>query len=442
VRTRRKTLWAPLTAGFGALLVLIVLATVTTLTKSFAIFQQLSTAHDTHDRVAEALLRLRADLYLAGILKRDFLLDRSENQSSSYGEQFAKIQNSAEESLRTIENSLGHERPQSVARLRSEVTSYIRPLRQALDWEPVYAPALRAYLLRLQLRQRTSALQIAAEIEKLNRDALTRQQHEIAQAEGEFRRTLLVISIASVLIGLAVAAFTVFYTRRLEKHSDEVQSELRRLSQHIVQVQEHERKSISRELHDEVGQMLTGLRMELANLDGPAIQQSPADYQRLQEAKRLTERTLQCVRNLSMLLRPSMLDDLGLSPAVNWQAKEFSRRSGIPVDVAIEGEVDSVPDEVRTCLYRVVQEALTNVARHASAKRIRLLMKREGEHVSVAIEDDGAGFNVGMSRPNGLGLIGLKERVAELSGTVQIASAPGKGTRVSVQIPVASAVAV
>jgi signal transduction histidine kinase len=305
----------------------------------------------------------------------------------------------------------------------------------------VYAPALRSYLLRLQLRQRTSALQIAAEIEKLNRDALKNQQEQIAQAENEFRRTLLFISIASVVFGMAVAGFTIFYTRRLEKHSDEVQSELRRLSQRIVQVQEHERKSISRELHDEVGQMLTGLRMELANLDGPAIQQNTSDYQRLQEAKRLTERTLQCVRNLSMLLRPSMLDDLGLSPAVNWQAKEFSRRSGIPVDVVIQGEVDTVPDEVRTCLYRVVQEALTNVARHARAKRIRLLVKREGEHVSVAIEDDGSGFAALTPRTNGLGLVGLKERVAELSGTVQIASAPGKGTRVSVQIPVAGAVA-
>jgi signal transduction histidine kinase len=441
VRTRRNTLWVPLTAGFGTLLVLIVLATVVTLTKSFAIFQHLSNAHETHYRVAEALLRLRSDLYLAGILKRDFLLDRDENQTPSYGEQFAKIQSSAEESLRTIEKSLGHERPESVARLRTEVTGYIRPLKQAIDWEPVYAPALRSYLLRLQLRQRTSALQIAAEIEKLNRDALKNQQDQIAQAENEFRRTLLLISVASIVFGVAIAGFTIFYTRRLEKHSDEVQSELRRLSQRIVQVQEHERKSISRELHDEVGQMLTGLRMELANLDGPAIQQSTSDYQRLQEAKRLTERTLQCVRNLSMLLRPSMLDDLGLSPAVNWQAKEFSRRSGIPVDVIIQGEVDTVPDEVRTCLYRVVQEALTNVARHARAKRIRLVIKREGEVVSVAIEDDGSGFAVLTPRTNGLGLVGLKERVAELSGTVQIASTPGKGTRVSVQIPVAGAVA-
>jgi two-component system sensor histidine kinase UhpB len=162
----------------------------------------------------------------------------------------------------------------------------------------------------------------------------------------------------------------------------------------------------------------------------------------LQEAKGLTERTLQCVRNLSMLLRPSMLDDLGLSPAVNWQVKEFSRRSGLPVDLTINGDVDSVPDEVRTCLYRVVQEALTNVARHANAKRIQVAISRENGQVSAAIEDDGAGFS--LSRPRkapGLGLVGLKERVSELSGKVQVVSAPGRGTRVHVRIPVGEAVA-
>jgi signal transduction histidine kinase len=185
--------------------------------------------------------------------------------------------------------------------------------------------------------------------------------------------------------------------------------------------------------------MLTGLRMELANLDVPAIQQNPVDYHRLQEAKRLTERTLQCVRNLSMVLRPSMLDDLGLSPALNWQAKEFSRRSGIPVDVNIQGEVDAVPDEVRTCVYRVVQEALTNVSRHAEAQRIKLLVKREGEQIAVSIEDDGKGFDASCSpKASGIGLVGLKERVSELSGTTKITSEPGKGTQINVHIPLAA----
>jgi signal transduction histidine kinase len=234
-----------------------------------------------------------------------------------------------------------------------------------------------------------------------------------------------------------VALFTILYTRRLERNSETVRLELKRLSQHMVKAQELERRNISRELHDEVGQMLTGLRMELANLDVPAIRQNTTDYQRLEEAKRLTERTLQCVRDLSMLLRPSMLDDLGLSPALRWQAREFSRRSGIAVNLTINGEVDVVPDEVRTCVYRVVQEALTNIARHAHARRINLRVTREGEHIGVTIEDDGCGFDVAKApRSSGIGLLGLKERVSELAGTTRIVSQPGKGTHISVQLPV------
>jgi signal transduction histidine kinase len=436
----RRRLWVPLTLGFGTLLALTAAGAVVTLTKSFEIFDQLQSAHENHYRVAESLMKLRSDLYLAGILKRDFLLDRGENQSLSYGQEFAEIQTSADASLKKIESAFAED-PKALARLRAEVTAYMLPLREALSWEPVAAPTLRAYLLRLQLRQRTAALQIAEEIEKLNSEALKDQQQQIASAETDFRKSLLWISLVGLFFGIGIAVFTILYTRRLEDESNEAQAEARRLSQHVVRVQEHERKSISRELHDEVGQMLTGLRMELANLDGPALQADAADHQRLQEAKRLAERTLQCVRNLSMLLRPSMLDDLGLSPAVSWQTKEFSRRSGIPVDLTIEGEVDSVPDEVRTCLYRVVQEALTNVARHARARRIGVVIARIDGRVSAAIEDDGDGFSVlRPGRTHGLGLVGLKERVSELSGKVQITSAPGQGTRVYVQIPVEDAV--
>lgn len=431
--TRR--LGFPLALGFGTLLILAVVATGVTLNRSFAIFRQVAAAHEDHFRVADALHRLRSDLYLAGIYKRDFLLDRNVGQSQNYGEEFNELQRSAEHNLRTIEQAVGQDSGAAVQRLRAEVAAYMRPLRESLDWEPVIAPSLRYLLLRAQLKQRSAALQIAAEIEKLNADALANQQQEIAAAESRFRRTLLLISFVGVLLGAAIAWFTILYTRRLEKHSDEVRSELRQLSQHVVKVQEHERRSISRELHDEVGQTLTGLRMELANLDGPSLQQNTVDYQRLQEAKRLSERALQSVRSLSMLLRPSMLDDLGLGPAVSWQAREFSRRSGVPVDVAVDGDVDDVPDEIRTCLYRVVQEALTNIARHAAATRIRLSLKRSADEVSVVVDDNGAGFDPSRPRTRGLGLVGMKERAAELSGTVDVASAPGKGTRISVRIP-------
>ena len=437
MRIPEKTIRVPLTLAFVLLLVLIVAAAALTLTKSVAIFDLLAQTHEAHDDITEALQRLRSDLYLAGILKRDFLLDRDTEQAATYGPQFAEIQASAEQNLKYIESSLGRQQPAAVQRLRSEVTAYMRPLKEALDWDPRLAPWLRAFLLRAQVKQRTAALQMAGEIEKLNTNSLKVQKERIAKAERDFRRALLAISFATLVIGLTIAFFTIVYTGRLERHSEEVRGELKRLSQHVVRAQEVERRNISRELHDEVGQMLTGLRMELANLDVPAIRQNPTDYHRLQEAKRLTERTLQCVRNLSMVLRPSMLDDLGLAPALRWQAKEFSRRSGIPVDVNIDGDVDAVPDDVRTCVYRVVQEALTNVSRHADAHRIKLLVKREGERIEVLIEDDGKGFDASLTpKSSGIGLLGMKERVSELSGTTRIASEPGKGTHIVVHLPV------
>jgi signal transduction histidine kinase len=312
----------------------------------------------------------------------------------------------------------------------------MRPLEQALDWEPVEANGLRWYLLRLQLRQRTKALQLAAEIENLNSNALREQQRRIALAEGDFRTTLLFISIACVALGLLIAAFTLVYIRRLERRSDEMQSELRRLSHQMVKVQEHERRTISRELHDEVGQMLTGLRMELANLDGPHMQLDPENAHRLHEAKRLTERTLQSVRDLAMVLRPSMLDDLGLSPAINWYAREFSRRSGLSLNLSITGEVDTLPDEVRTCLYRVIQEALTNVARHAQARKVKLMVNRDAKAVTATVEDDGIGFNTARRPIVGVGILGIRERVQELSGHLDLISSPGAGSRITIQIPV------
>lgn len=438
---KRIKLWVPLTAGFTMVLVLTAVATLVMLNRSFVIFDQLAGAYEKHYRAADALMHLRADLYLAGILKRDFLLDRTDNQDVGYGEQFAGIQASAESCLNTIDAAFAEHRS-AIARLRTEVTTYMRPLRQALDWEPVLGRSLREYLLRIQVKQRTAAIKIADEIEKLNSDALVSQKQQIEAAENVFRQTLLSISTIGVLFGIAVAAVTAIYIRRLELQSDEAHSELRRLSQHVVRVQEYERKSISRELHDEIGQMLTGLRMELANLDGPALRQDPADYQRLQESKRLAERVLQCVRDLSMLLRPSMLDDLGLSPALQWQAREFSRRSGIPVDCSIDGDVDSVPEELRTCVYRVTQEALTNAARHANASRVGIELRRRGSMLTLSINDNGNGFSPDRPKSaHGFGLIGLKERVTELSGTVWIDSAPGKGTRIVASIPVQGAAA-
>lgn len=405
--------------------------------ETFRSREQLSSAYERHYRIADALMRIRSDLYLAGILKRDFLLDPAPSHGPEYGEQFAAIKASTDQHLHTLETILTFGEATSLARLRTEVQSYMQPLDQALDWEPILSGTVQWQLLKQQMQQRGSALQMAADLEKLNARDLSIQQKKTRLAEEQFRSFLSIMGGTSLFLGLLIASLTVWHMRRLERQSESAQSELRELSHQLVKVQEQERKSISRELHDEVGQMLTGLRMELGNLDCPHAREDPAFYQRLLETKRIAEQSLRTVRNLAMVLRPSMLDDLGLSPALRWQAKEFTLRSDVPVELSIVGDVDAVSDDLRTCVYRIVQEALTNAGRHARAKHIRVTIERRAHNVIATIEDDGSGFDRDKPARRGLGLLGMEERVRELAGTLEIKSGPGKGTRILIRLPIA-----
>lgn len=428
--------WITLGIGFALLLALISLSTIGTLRETFRNRQQLSEAYERHYKIADALMRIRSDLYLAGILKRDFLLDPAPSHAPEYGTQFAEIKSSTDGHLHTLETLLTAGESASLSGLRSELQSYMRPLDQALDWEPIASGPVQWRLLKLQLRQRDSALDMAADIEKLNARDLALQQEKVQLSEDQFRRFLTLMAGSSLALALLIAGLTVWHMRNLERQSEQAKADLRDLSHQLVKVQEQERKTISRELHDEVGQLLTGLRMELGNLDNPHAREDPAFHQRLLETKRIAEQSLRTVRDMAMLLRPSMLDDLGLSPALRWQAKQFTRRSDVPVELSISGDVDTLSDEVRTCIYRIVQEALTNAGRHARASNIRVAIERIERKVTAVIEDDGVGFERRHTRLPGLGLLGMEERVRELHGTLEIRSRPGPGTRIRIQIPV------
>ncbi len=211
-----------------------------------------------------------------------------------------------------------------------------------------------------------------------------------------------------------------------QKATEQAEIRLRQLSQQLVSSQEQERKALSRELHDEIGQLLTALRMELGNLErarsAPASEVDP----HLEQAKKLAESTLRTTRDIAMGLRPAMLDVLGLGPALEWQAREFSRRYNTPIQLEVDGDLKHLPDQHRTYLYRIVQEGLTNCARHAQAKNIRVKLQETGGQVAVAIEDDGVGFQREDGVAYGLGLLGITERVRELCGQVTIDSAPGQ----------------
>jgi signal transduction histidine kinase len=181
--------------------------------------------------------------------------------------------------------------------------------------------------------------------------------------------------------------------------------------------------------------MLTGLRMELAAIARSKAASAPEVTAALDRAKTNAEQTLHVVRNIAMLLRPSMLDDLGLTPALTWLAKEMERSSGMEIRREIDPAVDQLPDAHRTCLYRLVQEALTNASRHSGARTVDLRVKRARGSVRVSVTDDGRGFDLLQEKKKGLGLIGMEERVRELGGQLSITSLPGRGASVEIVLP-------
>src|SRR5579875_767005 len=206
----------------------------------------------------------------------------------------------------------------------------------------------------------------------------------------------------------------------------------------IIAAQEQERKRIARELHDETSQVLTSLLISLAILE-EAITNDEA-RQRITETRALAHQTLRAIRNLSIDLRPSALDDLGLLPALRWYVKEYQHKFPIEVDFQASGFKKRLPPEMETAIYRIVQESLTNIAKHAQAHTATITLREDADAVYATISDDGKGFDLdelqrGQDRDRGLGLVGMHERAHLLGGTLAIESAPGQGTTIQFRIP-------
>jgi signal transduction histidine kinase len=211
------------------------------------------------------------------------------------------------------------------------------------------------------------------------------------------------------------------------------------LSARLLDVQEEERKFLARELHDEVGQTLTALRMELS--PAAAVIQHDGARERLRNCQDLAERAVRTVRHISLMLRPSLLDDLGLDAALEWHLNEFSRRSGIQSECVMDEAMPELSDETRTCIYRVAQEALNNCEKYSRATRARLVVRLSEESIMLEISDNGAGFQLtrrGMPA-RGTGLLGIRERVSRLHGSTLIDTNPGSGMRIVVTLPLAAA---
>jgi len=431
-----------LTVGFGGLLVIIALAGLDTL-------RVLRQIRANEDQIRQEFLfrnhvlnNIRSDLYLSGTYVRDYLLEPDFERAESYRATLQKVRTEMDSALESYGSKLDPEQSRDYAALKIELAGY---------WD-VLEPVLRlnnqerqrkgyAFLRDEVFPRRMAMLDIANRIDSINEQQLSAGNQRDAGLLSSFQNRLTLTLFVTVVLGMGMAAFSMRKILKLESHAHtqyeevvQARKQLENLSARLVQAQETERRSLARELHDEVGQALSAVLVELRNLSIGLPSQSEEQLSKhLETIKGLVENTVRMVRNMSLLLRPSMLDDLGLIPALQWQAREVSRRTCMDVTVSTDLVSDDLPDEYKTCIYRVVQEALHNCSAHSQATAVRIKVEQEPERLTLSIRDNGKGFDVQQSK--GLGLLGIEERAAHLGGKCQIHSKLGSGTTLAIELP-------
>ncbi|MGA8597221.1 MAG: ATP-binding protein [Bryobacteraceae bacterium] len=428
--------------GFGGLLLLLAITGLNAL----SVLRKIQTRNESiredyfnRDRILE---QLRSDVYLSGTYVRDFLLEQDPNLADTHRKELDDARSRIESNVATYNRILRPEERAPFQQFTSEVKTYFNSLRPALDWNAAQRRALGySFMKNSLLPRRMVIVHLADQISKVNQKQMNAGNQQVAILFGDFRRSLIVLLVVTLTGGTLLAGGSIYRILRLERVSaqrfDEVEQArgaLRELSARLIEVQESERRALSRELHDEVGQSLSALLLGLGNVAAILPPETDDDARgQLNDLRRLAEKTVAVVRDMSLLLRPSMLDDLGLIPAVQWQAREVSRTKNLAVQVQAGALPEDIPDEHKTCIYRIVQEALHNIARHAKAKNVRIQLTQSSDSLLLTIQDDGQGF--APEREKGVGLLGMEERVTHLGGSFHVDSAPGRGTSIRIELP-------
>lgn len=443
-RTSRRwhNVWSVFLVALSSLLLLMFLPGLIGLRQMERLYDRMRAAQEEYQRNQQILFELSRSFFFTSVLIRDFLLDTSEQQDRQYLEEFQHARESVEVQLRLLAASIGPQEEETYRRLRSETDRYWSSVLPIFRWTPQQRRERGTYFLRDEHRpRRQTILAIADEIRRLDTDLYEQQYRQMDEGLRGFRRDLGRIIFFALLTGVAVSGGSLWRIVVLERQNrieqmraERTGQELRHLSTRLMSAQEEERKSISRELHDEVGQKLTALRLELGSLERLRAGDEDEFRAHLNEAKDLAEQSLRTIRDISAVLRPSLLDDLGLGPAIQRQARQFSRHTGIPATVQIEGDLDGLSERRRTCIFRIVQETLTNCARHSQATEVKIDLRGDNQGVVLTVSDNGAGFDPRQPAARGLGLIGIEERVRELGGSIQIDTAPGKGVKLEVRV--------
>jgi signal transduction histidine kinase len=396
----------------------------------------------------ETLSTIRSQVLLASVYVRDALLDPEPTTVEEYRRRMEASLKQVDQALDSYVPVLGSAAEQEgIEHLRAEITSFRSAMVDLLASDSGHWRAEAQALLRSRIMpKRELALRVSDEAQAINRLAYVRQQTVVAEANDTTQTRLWQGFGVVLLAGLGIAVLAIGYAGRLEERlktqrTKDVQNtrDLQRLSAQLVNAQEDERRSIARELHDEVGQVLLAIKVEAAWAQRQA-QAAGLDANVFAGVTSLTENALHTVRDLSRILRPPMLDDLGLLPALEAYLVAFSKRHHLRAELRHEHLDDRLAPDVELAAFRIVQEALTNIAKHARASSCLVSVRLVDERVLITVEDDGIGVDAATMASGalgGLGLLGMRERATHLGGTVRLETIVGRGggARVSVELP-------
>lgn len=395
------------------------------------------------------LSRLQNDVYLLAISLRDLAHSRGRYPISASEPEFTRLRNDMAnaamlEGKYAVDTVASHDKR---IQLRTALASFGHTADKAFALAREGQTAKARTIIQTELENKRAEIsEIVSRLLVLNGQAQSVAARRIHATYEHAKRDILLLTILLFLLALGTGLYTLGASRKtfakLHKLAEQlhVQSgQLRKLSWKLIDVQEETLRRVARDLHDEFGQILTAIGVMLNRAGRKAQNPDPALLADLEYVKNIVEETLEKVRDQSQMFRPGVLDDFGLDQTLEWFTRQFSRQSGISVH--FNGSLASrrFPPEESIHVYRIVQEALNNVAKHAKATEAWVEMEERERELCLEIRDNGVGFDVGdpteRSLNDGIGLMGMRERAGHLNGTLDVQSVTGKGTVISVRIP-------
>lgn len=395
------------------------------------------------------LLRLQDDTYQLAVSLRDMTLPESRYPISYWKGEFSRLHADMNDALASeaqyaVNTPAGDEQRRQ---LRDILDNFWALSDEAFNLADQGHEDSARYLIRSQLEEQHQTIsRVVSQLLNLNDQAQQEAGRRVSLVYGHVSGDILLVIGVLFLVALGTGLYTLQANRktfeRLHHLAERLQSQseqMRMLSWKLIEVQEQTLRQVARDLHDHFGQILTAIGLMLGRAGQKAAETDPVFVQDVRAAKKIVEDTLQSVRDESQIFRPAILDDFGLQQTLEWFTEQFSRQTGVQVHFGGKLADGLFPPEAAIHVYRIVQESLSNVARHSGAREAWVTLQEKENHLDLEIRDNGKGFEAPteMKRAagQGMGLMGMRERAEHLQGSFSIRSAPKAGTTVSVRVP-------